>query len=269
MKNKIKYILFLMLLFPINVMAKGGVTVSSNSIKVEKGMTATFDIIANNVIGDLNIISSDTNIATVDREEWNTGMIESEQEVTGTITITGNNVGSTIITLFLEDMATFDEDDLSGQEIKINVEVIEKGTIVEVDDINKSIEIVLKDADGNVLSNTIVGIYDESNTLLFSDVTNSEGILLLKNVSSGNYYFVLHEVPNSYVINREKNYFQVDNSNEKIELKVNISKTNVNVPSTGIMNDKVQNVIISLTSILIALYILIRIQLRYVKRKYN
>ena len=52
-------------------------------------------------------------------------MVGENETKKGTITVKGNKVGSTTITLTI-DGATFDEEDLSGQTMKINVNVVAK-----------------------------------------------------------------------------------------------------------------------------------------------
>lgn len=271
MKNNIKYLLLLILFFPINVLAIGGITVSSSTIQLQEGRTESFNIKAKNVIGDLKIITENDDIVGIDKNTWSTGMVDDNQEVTGTITITGKNIGSTTITLILDDMVTFDEEDLSGQEIKINIEVIKK-TSDEQQNIpknnTKNIELILRDAKGNILPNTIVGIYDEKDNLLFSDITNENGVLIINDVNYGNYYFVLKESPNNYVINEEKYLFQVtDNTNDKIEVKVNIGEDNIAVASTGINKSFINFFIIGISCIVIGLFILLKIKMKYQKKQ--
>lgn len=126
MKKILKNILLtILLLFPINVLADGNITVSPSSLEIEVGSTKTFTISAYNTIGDVTISSNNSSIATVSSNEWGTGMVEEKQTKTGTITVTGVSVGTTSITLTL-DAATFDGDDLAGQTRTINVTVKEK-----------------------------------------------------------------------------------------------------------------------------------------------
>ena len=125
--KKILYIilLFFFAFFPIHVIAKGYINVSSNSLTIEQGGSKTFTITAFNAIGDVSISSNNSNIASVNANEWTTGMVGAEETKSGTITVTGVNVGTTTITLKI-DAATFDEEDLSGQTRTITVNVVKK-----------------------------------------------------------------------------------------------------------------------------------------------
>lgn len=99
-------------LFPINVFAAGGVSVSTSSMSMEIGGTQTFNIVAENTIGDATIISNDSGIATVNASSWETGMVEEKKTVTKTITVKGISEGTTTITVSF-DGATFDEEKVS------------------------------------------------------------------------------------------------------------------------------------------------------------
>ena len=127
MKKIIYSLLFLIFSFlPINVIAQGYINVSSDSITVTKGSTTAFTITAFNAIGDVTISSNDTNIATVNKSEWETGIVGENETKSGEIIVTGINTGTTTLTIKI-DGATFDEEDLSGQTKTITINVIENG----------------------------------------------------------------------------------------------------------------------------------------------
>lgn len=104
MKNKIKYLLFLaLLLFPIGVLAAGGVSVSPSSLNISPGGTASFKVTASNAAGKVVITSSDTSIVTVNKgTEW-------VENGTLTVTATGKKTGNAKITIVV-DAATFDSE---------------------------------------------------------------------------------------------------------------------------------------------------------------
>ena len=124
-RNCICVILALVFMFPAFVKAEGYINVSPSSLTIEQGQTKTFDIVAYNVIGDVQINSNDLAVAIVDKNEWSTEMVGEKEIVSGTITVTGIGVGKTSINLII-DGATFDSEDLSGQTKTITVNVIEK-----------------------------------------------------------------------------------------------------------------------------------------------
>lgn len=125
--KKILYSIFGMLfvLFPVSVLAEGYISVSPGSLTIEQGSSKTFTITAYNAIGDVTISSNDSSIASVSTGSWGTGMVGEKETKSGTITVTGNSVGTTTITLVI-DGATFDRDDLSDQIKIININVVSK-----------------------------------------------------------------------------------------------------------------------------------------------
>lgn len=123
MKKVIVSILFmtLFLMWPKEVFAVGGVSVSPNSLSMEVGDSKTFTITATNTIGDGTISSSDSSVATVSNSSWETGQIGSDQTVTRTITVAGVAAGTATITITV-DAATFDEEPVTAsQTIQVTV----------------------------------------------------------------------------------------------------------------------------------------------------
>ena len=104
MKNYSKYLLFLFLLiFPVLVFAKGGVTVSSTSLSVVPNGNGSFYIVADNSAGKVTITSSDTSIVEVNKSsEW----VENGSL---TVTVTGKKTGNAKVTVIV-DAATFDKE---------------------------------------------------------------------------------------------------------------------------------------------------------------
>lgn len=121
-------IVTLFMLFPVSVFASGNISVSTSSLSIEVGSSKTFTITAYNAIGDAKISTSNSGIASISSNKWETGIVGENQTVTGNITVTGNSVGTATITLEL-DGATFDSppDKISGQRT-ITVNVVPKQT---------------------------------------------------------------------------------------------------------------------------------------------
>ena len=124
-KTLLNLIVIVLLIFPISVFASGSISVSPSSLTIEVGSTKTFTISATNTIGDVEISSSNSSIASVSTNEWGTGMVDEGQTKTGTITVNGKSIGTTTITLTI-DAATFDGEDLAGQKRTISVNVVAK-----------------------------------------------------------------------------------------------------------------------------------------------
>ncbi len=113
------------LLMPIKIFARGDISVSPSNLTIEVGSSKTFTITAYNTIGDVSISSNNPDVASISTNEWSTGMVGDGETKTGTITVKGNTIGNTTITLTI-DAATFDEEDLSGQKRTVSVNVVPK-----------------------------------------------------------------------------------------------------------------------------------------------
>ena len=103
--------------FILNVFAQGGVSISTSSLNITKGESKTLTITANNSAGRIDISSADNGIASVSKSSSFLDMTSD------TITVTANNVGSTTIKVYITDMTTYDDEDLSGKTYTINVNV--------------------------------------------------------------------------------------------------------------------------------------------------
>jgi len=64
-------LLSLFILLPVNVLAKGGVSLSTNSLTIEEGSSKTFIITAYNTIGDVSIL-------VLGEQEWLAKMKQKE-----------------------------------------------------------------------------------------------------------------------------------------------------------------------------------------------
>lgn len=124
MKKKYLIILLLtMIIMPFKVFAAGGFSVSTTSISMYPGESKTITISTNNAVGKLNISSSNGGVASA-----SPGSIFIQNPGTsGSITITGNSVGTATISVVASDnFATMDEEILAGQTKTITVNVIAK-----------------------------------------------------------------------------------------------------------------------------------------------
>ncbi len=127
MRTKLTIIIIaaLFILIPESVFALGNISISPSTLTIEVGSSRTFTITATNTIGDVTISSSNSSIASVNTNEWETGMVEEGQTKKGNIKVTGMSEGTATITLTL-DAATFDGEDLEGQTRTVTVTVVKK-----------------------------------------------------------------------------------------------------------------------------------------------
>ena len=115
--------------------AVGSIAVSTNSLNIAIGSDATFTISATNAAGRIDIVSNDTDVATVSEDSvFLDSNLENEGEAT--ITVTAEGAGNTTITVTLTDVVTFDEEQLSpSTTYTVNVTVgpeIEEDSVLEV-----------------------------------------------------------------------------------------------------------------------------------------
>ena len=123
-----KKILFRMLLFvlvlgfPTVAYASGGISISPTSMNVEVGKTRTFTISAINTHGAVTLSSSDSEIATININSWETGEVEAGKTTSETITVTGVSEGTATISIDV-DATTFDDETITGTKT-VTVKVI-------------------------------------------------------------------------------------------------------------------------------------------------
>lgn len=124
MKKKCLIILLLaMFLMPCKVFAAGGFGVSNTSVSMYPGETKTITITSDNVVGRLDVSSSNNGIASVSPKN----VFIQNPGSSGSITITANKVGITTISVVASDnFATMDEEILAGQTKTITITVKEK-----------------------------------------------------------------------------------------------------------------------------------------------
>lgn len=122
------FLIVAFLLLPTKVFAAGYINPSTNSLSIQQGSTASFNIVAFNAIGDVTIASNNPGIASVSSGSWSTGMVGDGQTLSGTVVVTGVGVGSTQIVLTV-DGANFEGQSVSGTRV-INVTVTEKPAVV-------------------------------------------------------------------------------------------------------------------------------------------
>ena len=108
-----------MLLIPSIVSAAGNITVSTTNLNITKGGSGSFRISASNAAGKVNVSSSNAGVATT---SISTAFLDNEST---TVKVSAKAVGSAVITVYVEDATTYDDENLSGRSYKINVNVKE------------------------------------------------------------------------------------------------------------------------------------------------
>lgn len=102
---------------------------------------------------------------------------------------------------------------------------------------------------GEPLPNTLIEIYTENDELIFSGRTNENGKIIIKNLKYGKYYIIEKDVPEGYILNEEKMYFEIKENGEIIKANM----TNEKITST-VKIHKVDDKGNSLQDVIIGIY---------------
>ena len=137
--KKIKILIMnLIIMIPIFTLASGGIDVSTTTITMQKGETKIITIKATNAAGVVNVSSSNDGIVNV---EANKKQLFFDTTLPGLssydIILTANELGTATISVKLSDVATFDNEELTGTKI-ISVTVNSNNSENEEDASNTS-----------------------------------------------------------------------------------------------------------------------------------
>ena len=106
-----------MFAFPSNAMAAGGISVSTGSLSMNVGGSASFTVTANNAAGRVDISSSNSGVARI-----STGSAFLDNN-SASVTVTGVAAGTATITVKATDVTTYDDENISGAVRTISVSV--------------------------------------------------------------------------------------------------------------------------------------------------
>ena len=110
-------VMLLVCILPMNAFAAGGMAVSTGSLSLEPGKSATFTVSASNAAGQISVSSSNPSVATA---SVSTDWLDCSS---ATVTVNAVGAGSATITVTAVDMATLDEEDISGQARSVSINV--------------------------------------------------------------------------------------------------------------------------------------------------
>ncbi len=125
---------------------------------------------------------------------------------------------------------------------KVFFEIKEDGEIVKAEMSNKpitsSLEFTKVDfSTSDPLPNTLIEIYKDDDTLVFSGYTNEEGKIVIDELRYGRYYILEKAAPDGYEINADKMYFEVLQDGEIVKATMKDEKIKVDVPDTYALPD--------------------------------
>lgn len=202
---------------------------TSNSLQdlIIRGKVDSYDSYIDLKISDGNLVVNKVN----EQNEFSTNLIGSEF---GIYDINNNLIKQVIINnsseqvdLSFGDYYLLELKSSLGYELnttKYYFSITNKQNKVKVSIPNKIIKgdlkIIKKDYDLNKpISNTLIGIYKDDNTLVKSMYTSDDGVIYLSDLLYGKYYIQELESSTYYRLNDEKMYFEI-NSNNLVELEM-------------------------------------------------
>ncbi len=107
-------------MIPKVVFAYGSISTSEETLSLTQGETASLFIQANHAAGRVNVTSENPNILNLSKSDI---FLDNNTE---TINVEGKKTGTTTITIYNQDVTSYDEEDLTGKTITIEVTVIKK-----------------------------------------------------------------------------------------------------------------------------------------------
>ena len=107
---------------------------------------------------------------------------------------------------------------------------------------------------GIVIPNTKIELYSENDSLIYSDYTNNNGMINIKNIPYGKYYVVEKLAAPGYVNNNDKIYFEIKEDKEIINVNMTNKKMEVEVPST-FKNDLISEILSGVSLITFSLLV--------------
>ena len=105
---------------------------------------------------------------------------------------------------------------------------------------------------GNFLPNTKIAVYNDADEMIFTDVTNDKGKIIIEGLPLGKYYIRELQAPIGYSLDDNNIYFEIKNNNEIVS--TTMQNTIINVPSTN-MNKNYFLYIGSIVLLIIGVYL--------------
>ena len=151
-----------------------------------------------------------------------------ETDTNGEILITDIEVGTTI---YYQEIKTLDGYYLDSEIKSIIIDTVGEPKVVNIKNYRTSITINKIDSSNKkALASVILEIYDLDDKLLYTGSTNKDGKLVIQGIENGKYYAKEKEAPDGYLLNKDKHYFEISDSNKNVVITIKNVPDN---PDTG------------------------------------
>lgn len=141
-------------------------------------------------------------------------------------------------------------------ENKIFFEIFENKQIVNVtmedEKIKSLVRIKKVDNNNTPLKNVKIGLYDDKDNLIYEEITDENGNIVVE-LEYGKYYYKEIETVDGYILSEEKVFFEVNKNDEILEYTLVNNKISIDVPDTEKNNniiDYLSYIILSIGNIL-------------------
>lgn len=102
----------------------------------------------------------------------------------------------------------------------------------EINYTDSSVTIIKKDANtGDVIRNVLFDVYsDKDDKLVYTRITGKDGKIVIQGIKNGKYYAKEKDAPDGYLLNKDKHYFEITDSNKHVTITITNIPDN---PQTG------------------------------------
>jgi len=209
------------------------------------------------ITGDLEFTKTDlitgeaipNTLIEVRNSETNELVFSGKTDENGKISIKGLKYGKYFIT---------EKEPATGYVLsdeRVDFEILEDGSIIKAEMTNRKIYGTLEFSKIDIstsepLPNTIIEIYkligNEKYEKVFEGMTDGNGMITIDNLEYGSYYILEKNPPENYQLNEEKMYFEIKEDGEIIKATMVNEKIVIETPITGMNDNYMIEVIISL-----------------------
>ena len=198
--------------------------------------------------GNISINKTDEEGNTLDNVKI--GLYNSNHELIDTLLTSTNSSFNDLQlgTYFIKELETINGYKLDDKEYKIDLTYKDENTDIineSIDIINEKIRCDIAYISKKNIEGIKFNVYDENNNIVFSSVTNEDGLATIKDLPYGKYYIKQIEVPSGYILNEEEFIFYVNDSTCNTSIRIDNDETVMPITSKSINISMIITLILS------------------------